>query len=147
MLRKPQWESAVPVVTCRHSGWVSSCKLIIWYLPLFFKETEGIFSFCVYCTRQGWRKGRWDLELKENNDDLWEVSYARANSACDWAGSSRAARTVGLPGCRTGGVIEEEMRWVGGGCCPSCCQDMLRTSSHNTDMRLKSKKHKNGINY
>lgn len=59
--------------------------------------------------------GWWDFELKENNDDLWEVSYARANSLCDWAGSSRAAKTVGLSGWRTGRVKEAGMRGRGGG--------------------------------
>lgn len=56
--------------------------------------------------------GWWDFELKENNDDLWEVSYTRANSPCDWAGSSRAARTAGLSEWRTGRVWE--MRGWGG---------------------------------
>ena len=59
-------KSAVPVVTRRHSGWVSSCKLIIWYLPLFFKGTEGIFELlCLLYSVESGGTEQWRLVRRE----------------------------------------------------------------------------------
>lgn len=67
MFQKPQVKREAEVVMCCHSGWAGSSNLIIWYLPLSFKQTEGIF-LCMLSS------ARMEAKLTENNDDFWVTS-------------------------------------------------------------------------
>ena len=97
----------------------------MWYSPLFFREIQGIFSFCVNSFWAGMDVG---VRLWIKREQWWLVRSE-------------------IHLCQLTSHKWEKEGWWGWQCCPSFCQDMLQTSSHFTDMRLKYKKHKNGINY